>query len=727
MGVVGFEVDQVRRLDMKDSTKDISVPINVAYNHHYAANLHGKGTVRGWERIPAYNASDTSRIAHHPSPKPGFREVAKVLEANKEGYPSTIQFGYSNGGEFRKTYHGLAPPYAQLIGSPQHIAMTPMQIDTWNRDEMNLTGGKFVAGPAPRNSYAPTTGAGAIYSGLLECPLTTRIKKNIAGGGSGWNDSTVAQVFGCKKPEERACAPGSAIASAQACFAARSLVSGLDDFTVTTASGSNATLPPGCSVLADAGAAAATLYWNTNEKSTACCAAGGQTHGVTAPKSNVAALGNTLDLTLDPHGNGGKNGGVAHIAIRGPATAWFGFGFDATAMDAGTYAIVVDGVTGSVTERSLGQEAPGTELAASVTVLSSSVTDGVRSVVLTRDIIGATAKHHTFDAAALSLPIISAIGASEAFAYHKAKTADTLVLWPSGGAGENAACVCSLKAAPFGQGVGTVEYLPTGEIIGFPFRCNPTESVFTNRNPTCDVRTYVGGLSACHHGWHLLDADQTVPWLDQPLEYWFKVRMYYQPFTPAARVAAPARASAAKAAVATAAKAASHIDVIDITWSIGGATGEYDVPLCAAGTPPSQCTHSVTGTVTPPFPPTDGAGAAYHFVAAHYHCHAPTCLSIEMRYGNETGPLICKETPYHGMGHDVVPQRGRDRDRFDEAGYIGQRICLWGSPPLEPPPMVSGKLLWILRFYQHSAKYDDRPQWAAIHHAADYNETLVVF
>ena len=187
--------------------------------------------------------------------------------------------------------------------------------------------------------------------------------------------------------------------------------------------------------------------------------------------------------------------------------------------------------------------------------------------------------------------------------------------------------------------------------------------------------------------------------------------MYYQPYTPAVLGADSARASAPKAAApkaaaptAAAPKAAatlkaaavaSHTNVIDLTWSIGGATGEYDVPLCAAGTPPSQCTHSVTGSVTPPFPGPDEAGTGYHFVAAHYHCHAPTCLSLEMRYGNETGPLICKETPYHGTGHDVVPQRGSAPDRFDESGYIGQRVCLWGSPPLEPPPMVSGKLLWI--------------------------------
>ena len=75
------------------------------------------------------------------------------------------------------SYHGYAPGYAQVIDSPTAFQITPMQIDTWNRAEMSKTGGgKFVAGPEPRNSMAPK---GAEYSGLLECPLTTRIAKDI--------------------------------------------------------------------------------------------------------------------------------------------------------------------------------------------------------------------------------------------------------------------------------------------------------------------------------------------------------------------------------------------------------------------------------------------------------------------------------------------------------------------------------------------------------------------
>ena len=33
--------------------------------------------------------------------------------------------------------------------------------------------------------------------------------------------------------------------------------------------------------------------------------------------------------------------------------------------------------------------------------------------------------------------------------------------------------------------------------------------------------------------------------------------------------------------------------------------------------------------------------------AAHFHCHAPTCLSVAM-YNNATGELICREEPLYG-------------------------------------------------------------------------------
>jgi hypothetical protein len=85
--------------------------------------------------------------------------------------------------------------------------------------------------------------------------------------------------------------------------------------------------------------------------------------------------------------------------------------------------------------------------------------------------------------------------------------------------------VCSQPAQPFGSATGVIHYLETGEKVGFPAnRCppQPRGDLLAQRNPTCDIRTYTGGLSTCHHAWILLDKDQEVPWKDQPLVYYKK-------------------------------------------------------------------------------------------------------------------------------------------------------------------------------------------------------------
>ena len=171
------------------------------------------------------------------------------------------------------------------------------------------------------------------------------------------------------------------------------------------------------------------------------------------------------------------------------------------------YAIVVDGNTGDVSEHVLGNHMAGTKLQnTSVTIVSNTVVEDVRTVVMTRALKGITTQHHTFDPNKLLTNIISAYGTTTSLSYHKSKETAALHLWPL--SSSSSTCVCSLPAAPFGKGTGTLTYLPSGETIGFPFRCNVDvdESVLHDRNPTCDIRTYLGGLSTCHHAWHLIDA-----------------------------------------------------------------------------------------------------------------------------------------------------------------------------------------------------------------------------
>ena len=147
MAVVGFEIDQVFKGE--NGAADTSVPINVAYNHHFESEMLGKGAVVKEIKInpsdPRYNSMGHGR----PDPNVLY-EITDDNNNNNDDIPSHQAFGAGNGGEYRKSFHGYSPGYAQLIQSPQSIYITPMQIDTWNRDKMNKTDptGKFVSGKA---------------------------------------------------------------------------------------------------------------------------------------------------------------------------------------------------------------------------------------------------------------------------------------------------------------------------------------------------------------------------------------------------------------------------------------------------------------------------------------------------------------------------------------------------------------------------------------------------
>merc|ERR1719199_1071109 len=71
--------------------------------------------------------------------------------------PTSQIISEGNGGESRKSFHGYPTGFAQLVESPTTWHITPMQIDTRNRDcgatpadVMNCT--KFIPGPEPRQT-----------------------------------------------------------------------------------------------------------------------------------------------------------------------------------------------------------------------------------------------------------------------------------------------------------------------------------------------------------------------------------------------------------------------------------------------------------------------------------------------------------------------------------------------------------------------------------------------
>jgi len=184
-------------------------------------------------------------------------------------------------------------------------------------------------------------------------------------------------------------------------------------------------------------------------------------------------------------------------------------------------------------------------------------------------------------------------------------------------------------------------------------------------NPTCDLRTYAGGLSSCHHGWLLLDAEQQVPWQEQPLVIYKKYRVWFTEHKP------------------------QHKQTIRTDWGLGADydKSEYDVIPCAPGTPRAACTMTIHGAWTPlPAPKPQ-----YYMVLAHHHCHAPTCLRVEL-WNNDTNQLLCAQEPLYGGTHRI------DLPDYDEPGYIATPPCLWGSPKhgLEPPPLMSGVTIRVV-------------------------------
>lgn len=253
------------------------------------------------------------------------------------------------------------------------------------------------------------------------------------------------------------------------------------------------------------------------------------------------------------------------------------------------------------------------------------------------------------------------------------------------------ACLCNTGAStlPFGKGKGSMVYTPapgepgspTGKApgapkttLGFAKDCRPYPfgTMLLEKNPSCDIRSYTGGQSCCHHLYTLLDRNQSTPWQDQPLEYHHKWRIYYQEVDPVANPIA---------------------GVIQYNWGGMATPTEYDVPQCSAGK--FGCTreatpsgvgwvHSMNGTWTVGdmvFNDTPkGNSTAITFLTIHGHCHAPACLSFEL-FNADTNELICSQTPTYGTSNTT----------YDEKGYLAVPPCVFGDPKagLMPPHTLS--------------------------------------
>ena len=401
-----------------------------------------------------------------------------------------------------------------MVEAPTLLSINAMQIDTWNRDHMNITGKvppAFVSGPVPKSSLAPLD---AEYSGLLECPVTTRITRDVIGN---YNVETSDRPQCNEYPENK-------INSDKECYQAayQTLTTHSPLQVFHNATGASTDKPVGCSVTTNAAPASSPasspaspvpwvvhVYFNTLNTSTTTCASNPSGHLMGT--AIVDAVGTRVQVVLD------KATKLATITLTGPRTKWFGVGFNATAMASRPWTLVVqthpkNGST-FVTERKLGgpspnDHVPGDVLPPSVTVQSITTVGAQRVVVVTRPLVGLGHEYYTFamEGGDPLIPIITASGSAPTLSYHQFKDPSSLTLLPVRlpGAPAGGACVCPTKPPAFGQALGALEYhrvlnqtydTGTGSVAFGGYKvCKPFPAtvLLEQKNPTCDVRYYKG-------------------------------------------------------------------------------------------------------------------------------------------------------------------------------------------------------------------------------------------
>ena len=96
MAIIGYELDQVRKTDKGD----VSVPINVVYNHHFESHMGGAKSKIEKVKI---SGPDDPRLSPHqhmhgiPEPWKGEAWVVTDLTGGTNAIPTSQSFGGANG------------------------------------------------------------------------------------------------------------------------------------------------------------------------------------------------------------------------------------------------------------------------------------------------------------------------------------------------------------------------------------------------------------------------------------------------------------------------------------------------------------------------------------------------------------------------------------------------------------------------------------------------------
>jgi hypothetical protein len=272
-------------------------------------------------------------------------------------------------------------------------------------------------------------------------------------------------------------------------------------------------------------------------------------------------------------------------------------------------------------------------------------------VKLSRALAGVTAEHYSFDLRGSTLLFINARGAGRYTAWpNPGDVASKLTLLRADGP----TCACDLGIT------GTLGGLPLHKSCPPP----PLSDLALQHNPTCSIETYLGGLSCARHLEFLLDKNQSA-WDGNVQEYHLKYRFYFRMYDPAKMQG-----------------------LVRFYHQTEADAGEYDVMQCRPGTPAERCVQTITSrwSVKDMINPCDthpvissgwcaGNGSAdptkvegIQLIYAGPHCHAPSCVSMELYLAN-TGELLCGMRAEYGTGGNEL---------YDELGYAVLPPCVWG-------------------------------------------------
>jgi hypothetical protein len=678
MAITGYEVDQVVHTGPQPGSTtfagglggfscypdcgegDKSVPIYNAYNHHYFSWLTGSDA----------EMYDLEKPQFLPNPtNTGFRS----RNGTEHGFPTNIVFKENPGGEFRKSYHGYPSGFAQLLHSPAQWVVEPMQIDTHNRNYTITDQVGLKPSFLPEMVMNNMTNLHSGLSPLIECPCSDRIVKSTVLSSSilttGTCTATIASAAACRQGVE---ATGA---------------------TVTNASSvSDPHQPAGCSIWPRG----ADSYWavfNSANSSTAC----GNLSEVALKGS--AELGSQVGLRLE------HDTVKATLTLSGPAEVWFGLGFDASTMADKPYAIIVDG-KGAVTERRLANHGPGTLLNSSLTLISSSVADNRRTVVVERAVKGASKEHYSLPTSPGDLSIIAAVGDSVQLAYHKTRTGGRVTLLPT----RDDACVCQPTTTNFIKYMNTsTQQFSTYDCVDEPRSDMAKHGDGTGRdlpNMACQMETYHGGLQCCKHSWLLTDRaqDHLVP-KDKVDTYFLKWRYYFQEYKPT-----------------TAARLASHRHLHHWVFLIDASVNDYEEDNAeygkeSLGTIRAHLQARDLGLEDLGKPTDDGAPPVpKNFttitpLVMTPHCHAPSCIRQEI-LNADTGEILCNMTAKYGD-----EQYGATTDVFNEKDYVAILPCIFGHQPgLQSPFSLSPDTnITAIKYFNNTYRHlGQMAQWTGL-------------